>query len=165
MQVFEGVGGIMSVEQVPTDQAMVSLSGLKSLDANAENSLAQKNTADKRALDESTSQPIAAQAEKLLEKQQMEKVALAEQEKESAENKEEVEQSLEVINELLPLKNTNLIFEFDDIAEPPIVKVVDKNTEEIIREIPPKNLRKITQALNDMADSITKTGALFNSEV
>ncbi|RHW75960.1 flagellar protein FlaG [Colwellia sp. RSH04] len=155
----------MSVEQVPTDQALVSLSGLKSLEVNADNALADKKSVDKRALDETSSQPIANQAEKILEKKQMEKAELAEQEKESAENKEEVEQSLEVINELLPLKNTNLIFEFDDIAEPPIVKVVDKNTDEIIREIPPKNLKKITQALNDMADSINKTGALFNSEV
>lgn len=155
----------MSVEQVPTDQALVSLSGLKSLEVNADNALADKKSAVKRALDETSSQPIANQAEKILEKKQMEKAELAEQEKESAENKEEVEQSLEVINELLPLKNTNLIFEFDDIAEPPIVKVVDKNTDEIIREIPPKNLKKITQALNDMADSINKTGALFNSEV
>lgn len=155
----------MSVEQVPTDQALLSLSGLKSLEVNADNALADKKSAVKRALDETSSQPIANQAEKILEKKQMEKAELAEQEKESAENKEEVEQSLEVINELLPLKNTNLIFEFDDIAEPPIVKVVDKNTDEIIREIPPKNLKKITQALNDMADSINKTGALFNSEV
>lgn len=155
----------MSVEQVPIDHASSIVTSLKSADTVTNKKVVLEHSVKKADIEKSSTQSIENKAEKLLEKKLAEKAELAIQEKESAKDKEEVEESLEVINQLLPLKNTNLIFEFDDIADPPIVKVVDKNTEEVIREIPPKNLRKITQALNDMADSITKTGALFNSEV
>lgn len=155
----------MSVEQVPIDHASSIVTSLKSADTVTNKKVVLEHSVKKADIEKSSTQSIENKAEKLLEKKLAEKAELAIQDKESAKDKEEVEESLEVINQLLPLKNTNLIFEFDDIADPPIVKVVDKNTEEVIREIPPKNLRKITQALNDMADSITKTGALFNSEV
>ena len=155
----------MSVEQVPIDHASIAVTSMKNVDAVTDKKMALNNSIENIDVETTSNQSAASQAEKLLEKQLREKAELAAQEKESAKDKQEVEESLEVINQLIPLKNTNLIFEFDDIADPPIVKVVDKNTDEIIREIPPKNLRKITQALNDMADSISKTGALFNSEV
>lgn len=155
----------MSVEQVPIDHASITVTSMKSVDAVSDQKVSLNNSVENIDVETTPDKSIASQAEKLVERQLKEKAELTAQKEESVQAKEEIEESLEVINQLIPLKNTNLIFEFDDIADPPIVKVVDRNTEEVIREIPPKNLRKITQALNDMADSITKTGALFKSEV
>ncbi|WP_334018931.1 flagellar protein FlaG [Alteromonas sp. S015] len=82
---------------------------------------------------------------------------------------------LEAVNEQLSLQSKNLVFEFDDINDPPIVKVVDSESGEIIREIPSKELRKIAQVLNDIADNINgkpgnvsnqfSSGILINAEL
>ncbi len=80
----------------------------------------------------------------------------------SVDNKTIVKQ-LEVVNEQLSLQSKNLVFEFDDINDPPIVKVVDSESGDIIREIPPKELREIAQVLNDIADNINgKSGKMSN---
>lgn len=61
---------------------------------------------------------------------------------------------LKSINEQFPIKSTSLIFEFDDTNDPPVVKVVDKESGEVIRELPPKELREIAKALSDIADNL-----------
>ncbi len=43
--------------------------------------------------------------------------------------------------------------------------VVDKESKKVISEIPSKNLQKIAEALNDMVESMNKSGALFSSKV
>lgn len=156
----------MSIEQISSEQLINVLSGydkqrntestsLKS----AENSVDDTNLVSKRAAS------LAPEGiEKLAEEKDKGPYSLVSSLNE-VEDKAELEKSLEIINQFIPLKNTNLIFEFDDLSDPPIVKVVDKDTDEVIREIPPKNIREISKALNDMADSISKSGALFNSEV
>lgn len=65
---------------------------------------------------------------------------------------------LNIVSEQLSMKSTSLIFEFDDANEPPIVKVIDKESGDVIREIPPKELREIAQALTDIADNLINTG-------
>lgn len=70
---------------------------------------------------------------------------------------------LEVVNEQLSLQSKNLVFEFDDINDPPIVKVVDSESGDIIREIPAKELREIAQVLDDIADNMgSKSGKMSN---
>lgn len=70
---------------------------------------------------------------------------------------------LEVVNEQLSLQSKNLVFEFDDINDPPIVKVVDSESGDVIREIPAKELREIAQVLNDIADNLNgKSGKMSN---
>lgn len=96
-------------------------------------------------------------------KQKQDEQAKAEEQQEI--DKVQVEQDVQSLNDLFPLKNTNLIFEFDKLGEPPVIKVVDQSNKEVIREIPPKDLAKLSKALQDLADSYSKTGALFNSEV
>ena len=66
-----------------------------------------------------------------------------------------IEDKLQVVNNQLSLKSTSLVFEFDDISEPPIVKVIDKESGDVIREIPPKELREIAKALTDIADNMS----------
>lgn len=70
-------------------------------------------------------------------------------------DKEAIIESLKSINQQFPLKSTSLIFEFDDITDPPVIKVVDKESGDIIRELPPKELREIAQALSDIADNLS----------
>lgn len=69
-------------------------------------------------------------------------------------DKQVILERLSTINEQFPLKATSLIFEFDDANDPPIIKVVDKESGDIIRELPPKELREIAKALSDIADSL-----------
>jgi len=154
----------MSIEQIPTEQSRSITSSLNDFEVQ-NNSVELKNNSELISSENSVAKIVEKQTELQLEKKKLEEAELAKQEANPEKDKKEVEQSLEVINQLIPLKNTNLVFEFDDINDPPIVKVIDKNTDEVIREIPPQNIRKISQALHDMADSINKSGALFSTEV
>jgi len=78
---------------------------------------------------------------------------------------ERIKKSLESLNQFIPLVNTNLVFEFDDLNDPPIIKVIDKESKELIREIPSRDLDKVAKAFGDMVDTLNKSGALFNSEI
>lgn len=71
-----------------------------------------------------------------------------------------IEDKLQVVNNQLSLKSTSLVFEFDDTSEPPIVKVIDKESGDVIREIPPKELREIAKALTDIADNMNRSGGV-----
>ena len=71
-----------------------------------------------------------------------------------------IEDKLQVLNNQLSLKSTSLVFEFDDTSEPPIVKVIDKESGDVIREIPPKELREIAKALTDIADNMSISGGV-----
>ncbi len=86
--------------------------------------------------------------------------------KEQAEvTNERIKESLESLNQFIPLVNTNLVFEFDDLNDPPIIKVIDKESKELIREIPSRDLDKVAKAFGDMVDTLNKSGALFNTEI
>ena len=75
-----------------------------------------------------------------------------------------IEDKLQVVNNQLSLKSTSLVFEFDDISEPPIVKVIDKESGDVIREIPPKELREIAKALTDIADNMSISAGVEQGE-
>jgi len=77
----------------------------------------------------------------------------------------QVEKNIKSINALFPLKNTNLIFEFDKLGDPPIIKVVDRDSKKVIRQIPSKDLIEVSKALQAMADKLSKSGVLVNSKV
>ncbi|WP_372626947.1 flagellar protein FlaG [Arsukibacterium sp.] len=74
----------------------------------------------------------------------------------------QIRQTLEQISKLIPIANTRLVFEFDELGDPPIIKVIDKNSNELIREIPSQDLLKVAQAFSEMADNLNKAGALIN---
>ncbi|WP_337881093.1 flagellar protein FlaG [Rheinheimera sp.] len=74
--------------------------------------------------------------------------------------------AVDMVNQKLMVKSTNLVFEFDGEKDPPIVKVVDKANGEIIREIPSKELREIAKALNSIADNVNSSaGVLLNEQL
>jgi flagellar protein FlaG len=74
----------------------------------------------------------------------------------------QIRETLEQINKIIPITNTRLVFEFDELGDPPIIKVIDKVSNELIREIPSKDLIKVAKAFNEMADNLNKVGALIN---
>ncbi|MFY8350057.1 flagellar protein FlaG [Pseudoalteromonas sp. SSM20] len=79
---------------------------------------------------------------------------------------DEIRENLKKINDFIPVSSTNLIFEFDELGEPPVVKVIDKSNNEVIREIPPQEIRDVAKAFESLADKlITQTGILFNDSV
>ena len=89
-------------------------------------------------------------------------------EQEGKEDKElfvEVKDNLEKLNEYIPVTSTNLKFEFDDGGDLPIIKVLDKSNDEVIREIPTEEFREIAKALDEFADKLTNKGLLFNKTV
>ncbi|MBZ9610208.1 flagellar protein FlaG [Rheinheimera maricola] len=74
----------------------------------------------------------------------------------------QIRQTLEQINKVIPITNTRLVFEFDELGDPPVIKVIDKTSNELIREIPSQDLVKVAKAFSEMADNLTKAGALIN---
>lgn len=105
----------------------------------------------------------AAQAQQAKSAEQ----ATVEQDKsKKPDDKADVFEAVDTVNQMLMVKSTNLVFEFYDKSDPPVVKVIDKENGEIIREIPSKELREIAKALNNIADNMgTGSGLLFNEKM
>lgn len=108
---------------------------------------------------------IAAQAEKAV-LAKTEQVKQEEQENQPISavsfDNNQIRQTLEQINKVIPIANTRLVFEFDELGDPPVIKVIDKTSNELIREIPSQELVKVAKAFSEMADNLTKAGALIN---
>ena len=104
-------------------------------------------------------------ADKLSIAEQIEKVAAVKEERGvtavSFDNNQ-IRQTLEQINKVIPITNTRLVFEFDELGDPPVIKVIDKTSNELIRQIPSQDLVKVAKAFSEMADNLTKAGALVN---
>ncbi len=117
-----------------------------------------KETETNEAVDKAELKPLSDfQAQEEMEK--------AEQ---NASEKEVEEQSIadviEFLNSEMPMVKTSLVFEFDELNEPPIVKVIDKDNGETIREIPPKYLKEVTSSLQDVANNLSNSGILFDKK-
>jgi uncharacterized FlaG/YvyC family protein len=78
---------------------------------------------------------------------------------------ESVKESLNKVNDFLSVKSTNLTFFFDEKGDPPIIQVIDKDNDEVIREIPSKEFREVAKALKELADKLDSKGALVNQIV
>ncbi|RXF07166.1 flagellar protein FlaG [Pseudoalteromonas sp. PS5] len=74
----------------------------------------------------------------------------------------EVKQNLEKVNQFIPVTSTNLQFEFDEEGDPPIVKVIDSESNKVIREIPSEEFREVAKALEEFADKVSSRGLLFD---
>ncbi|MGM0429492.1 MAG: flagellar protein FlaG [Pseudomonadota bacterium] len=83
------------------------------------------------------------------------------------ENKEgRVSGLVDEINQSPVIKNTSLKFVFDERGDPPVVQVIDKENGETIRQIPSELAVKLSQAIEEMADSESnRSGFLFDKQV
>ncbi|GLX83124.1 flagellar protein FlaG [Thalassotalea eurytherma] len=109
----------------------------------------------------------AADVETANEESNLEKQQLSNDEKEQEEGFDRMAllESIEQINADFPIKETSLVFEFDELNEPPIVKVVDKENGETIREIPPKYFSDVSSVLKDVSERLTNGGFLLDKQV
>ncbi|MCF2859359.1 flagellar protein FlaG [Pseudoalteromonas sp. SMS1] len=85
-----------------------------------------------------------------------------EQSDENSELFEAVKANLAKVNDFIPVTATNLSFEFDDQGDPPFIRVVDKDSDEVIREIPSEEFREVAKALDELADKVSGKGVLFD---
>ncbi len=85
-----------------------------------------------------------------------------ENEKSNFEFIKEVKENLKKINDFIPVSSTGVSFEFNETESNPIIKVIDKSNDEVIREIPSEEFREMAKALDEFAEKVSSTGVLFN---
>jgi flagellar protein FlaG len=78
---------------------------------------------------------------------------------------EDVKNNLEKLNQFIPVTSTNLSFEFDDTGGTPFIRVIDKDNDAVIREIPSKEFREVAKALDEFADKLSSKGFIFDKTV
>lgn len=72
-------------------------------------------------------------------------------------NASDIEKAAEKLNKLFEDKNTHVEYELYGKSKKMTIKIVDSNTKEIVREIPPKKLI-------DMVDKLCELAGLFMDE-
>mgnify|MGYP001774319540 CR=1 FL=1 len=63
---------------------------------------------------------------------------------------EEVEQTVEALNEVMTLLERGINFEVDRDMDRTIIKVVDRETDEVIKQIPSEDLLKVIDHMQEM---------------
>ncbi|MBE0379505.1 flagellar protein FlaG [Pseudoalteromonas prydzensis] len=134
----------------------------------SENFTANSSFTNKNELNESSKKAVVEQAG--IKTADREPVFVDDSKQLDSENErkaliDEVKENLEKLNKYIPVTSTNLKFEFDEQGDPPIIKVFDKTSEEVIREIPTEEFREVAKALDEFADKLTNKGLLFNQTV
>lgn len=71
---------------------------------------------------------------------------------------EKINNAINELNKKLELLNSQLKIETDEDTGIQVIKIVDKNTKEVIRQIPPEAVLKVAKYLNEIA------GLLFDSK-
>lgn len=72
---------------------------------------------------------------------------------------EKINNTVNELNKKLEMLNSQLRIETDEDTSIQVIKIVDKDTKEVIRQIPPEAVLKVAKYLNEVA------GLLFNSKV
>lgn len=78
----------------------------------------------------------------------------------------EVEQALSIVNKAAVFEQRSLTFTMDEDSGRTVVKVIDKNTEQMIRQIPSEELLKVSQEIKKLQEEMGQSlGLLVNSKV
>jgi flagellar protein FlaG len=64
--------------------------------------------------------------------------------------KEDVKESVKDINEIVEKVKEDLAFEIHDETERMMVKVVDRKTQEVIKELPPEEMLDLSARIHEM---------------
>lgn len=75
----------------------------------------------------------------------------------SSESKIPPEELLQQINAITEAGTYSVRFEKDRAADQLIVKIVDQKTDEVIRQIPPEELRNLSKQLQELSGNIVNT--------
>jgi len=73
--------------------------------------------------------------------------------------KQDVEEMVEVLKELTQTLQTKLNFSIDDGTNEVVVKIIDRDTDKVIRQFPPEELLELQEKMQDL------TGFLFSTDV
>ena len=80
--------------------------------------------------------------------------------------REQLESAVEISNKAMEIANYGLQFKIHEKSGRVQVKVIDTNTEEVIREIPPEQMLEISARISEMISSLHKmVGVLVNELV
>ncbi len=77
----------------------------------------------------------------------------------SVPDEQQVTNALKSINEVLKARSPDLEFSVDSDSKRSIVKVVDKNTQEVIRQMPTKEALEIAKALDRLQSMLIRETA------
>ena len=80
-------------------------------------------------------------------------------EKTASMSKKNVSQAVESMQEIVKVFNTRLSFKVDDATGKVVIKVVDNETGDVIRQIPPQEILETISKIRDVV------GLLFDKEV
>ena len=69
----------------------------------------------------------------------------------AARSADEIQQDIEKMNDQLKSMNRSIRFSVDDESHDIVVKVVDKNTGEVVMEIPPEEVLKLRERMSEMS--------------
>lgn len=124
----------------------------------------QKNTNEMNAALESTKTNVVQQRQEAQNKiDAANKKKLDDIKKLKQEEKEDTEQLEETVQSLNTIKNLGLSFVIDKEHDVTLVTVVDKNTDETIRQIPSEEFLRISKSLTKYRDSIDEVSAKLGS--
>lgn len=74
-------------------------------------------------------------------------------------SREEVTKAANQVNKFVSPVNTDIQFSVDDETDIHVVKVIDKNTQEVIRQIPGEEILQIAKALDRLQGLLVKQQA------
>lgn len=67
---------------------------------------------------------------------------------------EDVERAVHQLNEMMAKNRRSLRFQFDELSGRTIITVLDEETKEVVRQIPPPELLAITRRLEEQSGSL-----------
>lgn len=129
---------------------------MSSINANSASGFSYTPTADKVAKTVVAEPKIAGQA-------QPGKLAAAGAQEIS---KTELQQAVDVVNQAVALEQRSLSFSIDDVSGRSVIKVVDFETDELIKQIPSEELLKVAQDIKRLQEEMGQSiGLLIDNKV
>ncbi|MBV2127883.1 flagellar protein FlaG [Arsukibacterium indicum] len=78
----------------------------------------------------------------------------------------ELQQAVDVVNQAVALEQRSLSFSIDDLSGRSVIKVVDFETDELIKQIPTEELLKVAQDIKRLQDEMGQSiGLLIDNKV
>lgn len=78
----------------------------------------------------------------------------------------ELQQAVDVVNQAVALEQRSLSFSIDDASGRSVIKVIDYETDELIKQIPSEELLKVAQDIKRLQDEMGQSiGLLIDNKV
>lgn len=78
----------------------------------------------------------------------------------------DLQQALDVVNQAIALEQRSLSFSIDDASGRSVIKVIDYETDEVIKQIPTEELLKVSQDIKRLQEEMGQSiGLLIDNKV